>query len=91
MNKYSRMLLTVLTGALVIGLASGPVLSAQARPAKPAIHRDGTTATKQKKVTQSDRQAAAKRAKAKGFVVPTIGTTTMAPTGTLQTEGGVKQ
>lgn len=90
MNKYSRPLLAVLAGALVIGLAAGPCLSAQTRPTNPAIHRDGTTTAKQKKITHSDRQAAAKRAKAKGFIAPTIGITTTTPAEAPPTDRGIK-
>lgn len=90
MNKYSCPLLAMLAGALVIGLAAGPCLSAQTRQDNPAIHKDGTATAKQKKITQADRQAAANRAKAKGFVAPTIEETATTPADALQTKGGVK-
>lgn len=64
MKKCYRGLITVFAGAMLLGLSASAGLSADTPdtvPANPVI---------QKKVTAAERQAAAKRAAAKGFVVP---------------------
>ena len=71
MKKVYRTLLVTFTGALLIGLGAGQCLSANTD--KDNLHRDGSAFVKEGRITQADRQAAADRAKSKGFVVPKVG------------------
>lgn len=73
MKKIYRTIVTVFMGALLIGLGAGQGLAANPGKVDPSLHRDGSAFAKKTKITQADRQAAADRAKAKGFVVPNAG------------------
>lgn len=72
MKKFYRALLIIFAGTLMIGLGGGQCLSAN-RDKDPSLHRDGSAFVKEGRITQADRQAAADRAKAKGFVPPKVG------------------
>lgn len=77
MKKRYRRLLALVTGTmLILGASQG--LAANTNNGKPPVpkdglHRDGSAFVKETRITQADRQAAADRAKAKGFVAPMVG------------------
>jgi hypothetical protein len=91
-----RALFILLTGVLSMGTGSGQSLAARPDEAPPSVQtmdsvsRDGSAVTKKNKITQADREAAAKRAKAKGYVAPTVEILTP-PAETTQTERGAKK
>lgn len=74
MKKRYRSLLAIFAGILLLGLGAGQGLAANATKnnqslPKDGLHRDGSAFVKDSKMIQSDRQAAADRAKAKGFKI----------------------
>ena len=91
MKKRYRSLVLLLAGALLAGLSVGPCLAADSGEA--TLTRDGTLQTQTKsqaRITQAQRQAAANRAKAKGFVAPKVGVTTAPGTNPQDTGGSTK-
>jgi hypothetical protein len=102
MKKTVCTLSALLAGIMILGLGCGSSFAAQKNEAPPAIHRDGSAVldattqtdgtalpTKMTRITQAQRQAAAKRAKAKGFVIQKVETAT--PDATTQARGGAGQ
>lgn len=96
MKKSYRTLLALFAGISIIGLGASQCLSANTdeTPAIQKNHstlsRDGSAVSQKNRITQAERQAAANRAKAKGFVAPTIEDSTM-PVDTTPTKGGPKK
>lgn len=89
-----RTLFILLTGFLSLGIGTGPCQAAAPDKAPPSVQktdsvpRDGSAVSKKNRITQADRDAAAKRAKAKGYKAPTVETLTP-PAETTQTKRGV--
>lgn len=89
MKKRFRTLVALCAGILFIGLGVSQGLAAgmnNGNPSKPSVpkdglHRDGTAFVKESRITQVDRQAAAERAKAKGFKAPMVGAANQASQG----------
>ena len=73
MKKFYRAILIIFAGTLVIGLGGGGQCLSANTDKDPSLHRDGSAFVKEGRITQADRQAAADRAKAKGFVAPKVG------------------
>ena len=74
MKKRYLALLLLLAGTLFFGIGVGQGVAANTnnghKPSpKDGLHRDGSAFVKEGTITQADRNAAADRAKAKGFVV----------------------
>lgn len=73
MKKLYRTLMALCAGILCIGLGISQGLAAggdnKVKPSVPndGLHRDGSAFVKESRMTQADREAAADRAKAKGF------------------------
>jgi hypothetical protein len=68
---YSIPLVILFALTLAAGITSSPCLAAE-KGDTTTIHKDGTAFVKESRVTQAERQAAANRAKAKGFVAPKV-------------------
>lgn len=90
MKKIYRTFLAFLAGALVIGLGAGQGLTANQHEENPSLHRDGSAFVKETRILQTDRQAAANRAKQKGFVAPKAGKATATGQNT-EAKGGAKK
>ena len=101
MKKRFRTLVALCAGILFIGLGAGQGLAASgnngtpSNPSKPSVpkdglHRDGTAFVKESKITQADRQAAADRAKAQGFMAPMVDYS-VTPGGTTQINRGAQK
>lgn len=94
MSTRYRIVLVLLTGFLAFGLWTGQSVAANKTKAPPqektTISKDGTALIKKDRISQADRQAAAKRAKDKGFVAQKVGDSTE-PAVTTETEKGGKK
>lgn len=97
MKKCNRTVLILAAGILALGLGPGQSLSANPENGNsaiqkngPALSRDGSAISGKNRITQADRQAAAKRAREKGFVAPALENST-APVDTTQIERGAKK
>ena len=94
MSTRYRIVLMLLTGVLTLGLWTGQSVAANKSttppPEETAISRDGTALLKKERITQAERQAAAKRAKEKGFVAQKVGDSAE-PAATTESEKGVKK
>ena len=55
---------------MLLALSATQGLAAPKNEAAQSLHRDGTAFVKETRITQAERQAAAERAKAKGFKAP---------------------
>jgi hypothetical protein len=73
MKKYYRTLFALIAAVLFLGLGAGQCLAGNAKQGDQKLHRDGSTFVKESRVLQADRQAAADRAKAKGFQPVKVG------------------
>lgn len=97
MKKCNRIVLALVAGILTLGLGAGQSLSANPENGNssiqkngPALSRDGSAISGKNRITQAERQEAAKRAKAKGFVAPALENST-APVDTTPIEKGAKK
>ena len=97
MKKCNRIALALVAGILTLGLGAGQCLAANPENGNssikkngPALSRDGSAISGKNRITQAERQEAAKRAKAKGFVAPALENST-APVDTTPIEGGAKK
>lgn len=90
MKKRYRSLIALFAGILFLALGAGQCLAANANKEPQSLHRDGTAFVKESRITQADRQAAADRAKAKGFEAPKAGKSAV-PAKTTQNERGAKK
>ena len=69
--KQQRFTIMVLfLGALLLALSATQGQAAPNNKAGESLHKDGTAFFKEGRITQAERQAAAERAKAKGFKAP---------------------
>ncbi len=87
MKKLHRVVVALVAAALCTGLGAGQCLSADTEQ---TLHRDGSAFVRESRVTQADRQAAAKRAKAKGFKAQKVGASMKSDKAT-QTDKGAKK
>lgn len=71
MKKCYRPLIAFFAGT-VLAMGASQALAAGADKNNQSLHRDGTAYVKETRITQADRQAAANRAKAKGFEPPAV-------------------
>lgn len=97
MKRYNYASLLIFAGLFSLGLGVNPCLSATKDKINPSIQKnspalstDGSVASEKTRINQAQRQAAAKRAKEKGFVAPSLEKTN-APADTPQNEGGGKK
>ncbi len=97
MKKCNRAVLALFAGILSLSLWAGQCLSATPEDGNPAIQknsstlsRDGSAISGKNRITQAERQAAAKRAREKGFVAPALESST-APVDTTPIERGAKK
>ena len=72
MKKHTCLMVALITGALLLGLGAAQGLAAPKKDNGQSLHRDGTAFVKESRITQAQRQAAADRAKAKGFKAPAL-------------------
>jgi|GEM_PF-5762590 len=97
MKKSNRAVLFLFAGILTVSLGAGQCLAANTEKGNasiqkngPALSRDGSAISGKNRITQAERQEAAKRAKAKGFVAPALENST-APVDTTPIERGAKK
>lgn len=97
MKRYNRVSLSIVSGVFALCLVVTPCFSATSEKINPAIQKnspalstDGSAASERTRINQAQRQAAAKRAKEKGFVAPSLEQTN-APVDAPQNEGGAKK
>jgi hypothetical protein len=92
MKKRYYRLLAIFAGVLFLGLTVGQGLAENTDKGKSpdGLHRDGTAFIKERKISQTDRQAAADRAKAKGLKAPKKGKVAESDN-TTPTDGGAKK
>ena len=97
MKKYNRTVLALVAGVLTLGLGAGQGLSANSENSTQSIQKnstalttDGSAVAEKTRITQAERQAAAKRSREKGFVAPTL-ENSKAPVDATQIEGGTKK
>lgn len=70
MKQHLRPVVALTLGGLLLALSATQGLAAPKNEAAQSLHRDGTAFVKETRITQAERQAAAERAKAKGFKAP---------------------
>lgn len=97
MKKCNRAVSFLFAGILSLGVGAGQCLAANAENGNSAIQkngaavsRDGSAISGKNRITQADRQAAAKRAREKGLVAPALENST-APVDTTHIERGAKK
>jgi len=97
MKRYNYASLLIFTGLFSLCLGASLGLSATTEKINPSIQKntpalstDGSVTSEKTRITQAQRQAAAKRAKEKGFVAPSLEKTN-APVDAPQNEGGGKK
>jgi hypothetical protein len=81
MKRWYRVLVIIMVGVGLVGAGSTLSLAAKKDQVgqvdqvkvKKTLHRDGSAAAKERRITQADRQAAAARAKAKGMKIKKVG------------------
>ena len=72
MKQHLRPVVALTLGGLLLALSATQGLAAPKNEAAQSLHRDGTAFVKETRITQAERQAAADRAKAKGFKAPAL-------------------
>lgn len=97
MKRYNYASLLIFAGLFFLCLGVNQCLSATTEKINPSIQKnspalstDGSVASEKTRINQAQRQAAAKRAKEKGFVAPSLEKTN-APVDAPQNEGGAKK
>lgn len=97
MKRYNRASLFIFAGICTLFLGISPCLSATTEKINPSIQKnspalstDGSAASERTRINQAQRQAAAKRAKEKGFIAPSLEKTN-APVDAPHNEGGAKK
>lgn len=97
MKTFNYRILPLVAGIFALCLGATPCLSATTEKINPSIQKnspalstDGSVASEKTRINQAQRQAAAKRAKEKGFVAPSLEKTNV-PVDAPQIEGGAKK